>query len=509
MPLYPIRNLGAVGVIRDLDPYDLPPNAFSNGLNVSISGSAIAKAVGYNTVSGLTDIVHGVGWLNTVENSHIYAKTDGSIWKWNGSILTAFDTAITNNGIGYYQSTMSGSHIIINNGVDKPFTAAPSDTSLNEMANWQSTWRCNVIKVYKTFMVAIGMQKGGVEYPMMVKWSSEIEPNSTTTSWDETDITSLAGENTLAGGDGEILDIEELGDQMMIYTPSSTWSMQYVGGQFVFNFRKVFSDTGIAAQGCVAEFDGNHFCVAVDDIYVHNGSTKRSISDKRITNSLINECDDMSSVVVHKDSANKLMYVCYKTKSSDYLNKAWVWNWVDNAWTKVELPEITQPFTAPRLGAPLKFNDLNDAWDVSAWTWNSLDPKYREEQMLWVRSDGGVDVNGSTYTHNGSQYTSYIEQLSIDLDEVTGMGNGTIKQLSRIYPQIAGEGTVQIRVGSTNSPQGSISWETAVDYDIKNDHKVDVRTSGRYLAIRLEQSTAGSWKLTGWDLDINPARSRR
>ena len=141
MPLYPIRNLGAVGVIRDLDPYDLPPNAFSNGLNVSISGSAIAKAVGYNSVSGLTDIVHGVGWLNTVENSHIYAKTDGSIWKWNGSILTAFDTAITNNGIGYYQSTMSGSHIIINNGVDNPFTAAPSDTSLNEMANWQSTWR--------------------------------------------------------------------------------------------------------------------------------------------------------------------------------------------------------------------------------------------------------------------------------------------------------------------------------------------------------------------------------
>jgi hypothetical protein len=514
MSLTPIRNLGSIGIVKDKDSYDLPPNAFSGGLNVISEDGAIIKALGYDNVSWVDSAVFGCGWYNTVENSHIYVKSDGSIHRWNGTALTPYDANIINNGNDYYQFAKAGTHLIINNGIDVPFTASPGGLglptiSLDYLANWDSTWRCKVIKIYKTFMVAIGMQKGSTEYPMMIKWSDAIEPNSTNANWDETDVNSLAGENVLTGGDGEILNIEELGDQLMIYTPSSVWSMQFVGGQYVFNFRKVFADTGIASQDCVVEFDGKHFCVAIDDIYVQNGTTKESISDGRITNSFINECDDMSSVKVYKDSSNKLIYVCYKTKSSDYLNKAWVWNWVTNAWTNIELPNITQVFTAPRLGTPATYEDLTELYDTSTWTYNSLDPKYREEQMYWVRSDGFVDLNGTSYTHNGSQYSSYVEQVAIDLDEVTGSGTRDIKQLSRIYPQISGEGEVTIRVGGSNNPQGSIKWDIPVTYDIKTDHKVDTRITYRYLAIRLEQNTAGSFKLTGWDLDINPQRYQR
>jgi len=509
MAVYPIRNLGGIGIVKDREAYDLPPNAFSSGLNVSIDDGAICKSLGFNSLTGLSDIKYGCGWLNSVESSHIYVKYDNSIHRWNGSTLSGFDLGIVNNGTDYYQSESVGTHILLNNGIDVPFVASPNDTSFSSLSNWDSTWRTKVVKVYKNFLVAIGIQKGATEYPMMIKWSGEIEPNSTTANWDETDITSLAGENTIAGGDGKILDIEELGDQMLIYTPSSVWSMQLIGGQFVFIFRKVFSDTGLASVGAVKEFDGKHFCVSVDDIYIHNGITKKSVADGRVIKSLQRESDDPSAIKVHKDSINKSMLVCYKTKSSASLNMAWVWNWVSDTWTKIELPGVVNLFTAPRLGSPVLFDDMSETYNSSSWTYSSLSPKNLEEQLLWTRSDGLVDVYGSSFTHNGSNYTSYVEQSFIDLDELVGQGTSGINQLKRIYPQISGEGDITIRTGGANSPRGAVSWNDPVTYSINGGHKLDVRTTKRYLAIRLESSGSGSWRLTGWDLDITPARYKR
>lgn len=508
MAIFPIRNLGAIGIIKDRDPYDLPPNAFSGGSNIVVENGAVAKAYGHKSITAINNVAYGCGWFAEDNSCQVYAKNDGSIHKLVGSTVTAFDAGITNNGNGYYQSVQVGSHLILNNGIDAPFTAAPGDASLSSLANWDATWRCEVIKPYNSFLVAIGMQKGAVEYPMMVKWSDAIEPNSTIADWNEVDITTLAGENTLSGG-GRILDIEQLGDQMMIYTADSVTSMQYVGGQYVFNWRNVFNGSGIAAQGCVTEFDGQHFCVDLDDIYVHNGTTKQSVGNKRIVKALSIECGDMSAIKLHKNASNNEIWVLYKTKSSDQLNKAWVWNWVDDVWTNIELPNVTNVFQAPRIEGVVLFDDIDDSYNDIAWRYSTLNPEFGDKQTMWVRSDGLVDIHGLTYSSNGSVYPSYVEQIAIDLDEVTGQGTSNIKQLKRIYPQISGEGTVRIRVGGTNSPQGSIRWANTVDYDISSNHKVDVRSTYRYLALRVEQNTPGHWKLTGWDLEIDPVRYGR
>jgi len=509
MAIFPIRGMGTTGIIRDRDPYDLPPNAFSSGLNVSIEDGAMVRSVGYNQLLELSDIDYGCGWFYSQDNTQIYVKSDKSIVRWNGASLSEFDSGITNNGNGYYQAAQVGNHLILNNGIDAPFAASPNATTFSPLVNWDSTWRCEVIKPYKNFMVATGIQKGVNEYPMMIKWSDVIEPNSTAANWDETDINTLAGENVLSGGDGEILDIEELGDQMMIYTPNSVWSMQFVGGQYVFNFRKVFSDTGLAAHGCVKEFNGNHICVSIDEVFIHNGTTKQSISDKRITNSLKTECSDMSVVKLHKVASKNEMWVLYKTKSSDFINKAWVWNWVDDAWTNIDIPDVKQVFNAPRLDGVVTFDDIDKAYDVSTWKYSTISPEYRDRLTMFIESTGNVDIHGTSYTFNDNQYLSYIEQGAIDLDELTGAGTADVKQLTRIYPQLSGEGSVRIRVGGANSPQGSIRWSTVVDYDVKKGHKIDVRSTYRYLAIRLEQNTPGFFKLTGWDLDINTKRYSR
>ena len=50
MPLVPINDLGGVGIIKDIPPYNLPENAWSDGRNVRFLNNGVKKIRGYTEV---------------------------------------------------------------------------------------------------------------------------------------------------------------------------------------------------------------------------------------------------------------------------------------------------------------------------------------------------------------------------------------------------------------------------------------------------------------------------
>jgi len=50
MELVPIQSVGEVGLIRDIPPYNLPPNAWSDGNNIRFLDNGVKKAAGYQEV---------------------------------------------------------------------------------------------------------------------------------------------------------------------------------------------------------------------------------------------------------------------------------------------------------------------------------------------------------------------------------------------------------------------------------------------------------------------------
>jgi len=50
MQLVPIQSVGEVGLIKDIPPYNLPPNAWSDGNNVRFLDNGVKKAAGYQEV---------------------------------------------------------------------------------------------------------------------------------------------------------------------------------------------------------------------------------------------------------------------------------------------------------------------------------------------------------------------------------------------------------------------------------------------------------------------------
>ena len=76
----------------------------------------------------------------------------------------------------------------------------------------------------------------------------------------------------------------------------------------------------------------------------------------------------------------------------------------------------------------------------------------------------------------------YLESTKIDLDQVLGQSTRNIKQLKGIMPQIEGTGTVRVQVGISDAPQDGIRWQVDKTFNVESDHKIDLRTSGRYFA---------------------------
>ena len=58
--------------------------------------------------------------------------------------------------------------------------------------------------------------------------------------------------------------------------------MEFVGGTFLFNFRKLFGDEGVINANCVVEVDGRHYVFGQNEIYVTDGTSRKSISDERV-----------------------------------------------------------------------------------------------------------------------------------------------------------------------------------------------------------------------------------
>ena len=102
MPLVPIEQVGQVGIIQDVPPYELPPNAWSGGNNVRVLDSGIKKIRGYT--EALETITFPPYYITPYEDSagtyYWLAFGQNKVAVWDGSAWTDItrQTTTTLNG---------------------------------------------------------------------------------------------------------------------------------------------------------------------------------------------------------------------------------------------------------------------------------------------------------------------------------------------------------------------------------------------------------------------------
>jgi len=283
----------------------------------------------------------------------------------------------------------------------------------------------------------------------------------------------------------------------------------------VFSFREVFSDDGIINRGAVASIPNGHVVVGQNDIYLHDGSQKRSIVDNKVRRTFFNDLSDTRSVFCQTNPDTTEVYICYADDSaadSQSANRALVYNWTQDAFTFIDLPNARALAVADRMDTSGNYTNSTASWNTSTDYWSnvSLGTQANNIKLFAADSvDNTIRMMNDTTGLSGSPMPAYLEATKIDLDQVLGQSTRNIKQINGIMPQIEGTGTVRVQVGVSDAPQDGIRWQVDKTFNIESDHKIDFRTSGRYFALRIESNSATDyWNLTGLDIDVQEVAGR-
>jgi len=644
MPNLPIRNLGAVGVMTDPDPFNLPINAFTRAKNVRFDQGDVVRSpcfrdvasiqptsetfvvtvvndggvnkfaidgvtaptlsliqgvtytfdMSSNTLSGhplafkdasgtsyTTNVstsgsagsagatvtiavptsgtmpgryyctAHGDAMGNTISTSSatslnpmfvagvpdpgtfdtvVVVSDNFNIYNYaNGNVTLDYSPGASNQSIPI-TSTSLANVTYLNRSDLAPHYKTKAMSNFASLANWPSGFRCNSLRSFGDFLIALNTTEGGANFPQRVRFSNIALANNAPNSWDETDTTKSAGFNDLAQMVTPIIDGETLGSNFIVYSTDQVWQMEFVGGTFIFNFRKLFQDRGIINQNCAVEVSGKHYVFDADDIYVHDGLSDQSIVDGRIRDYIYSGIDtgSLERCFVQYDPVRQDIYFCYK--SSDDMaeftngsgcNRAAVYNPQTNTWSFMDLPNIFAG-TVSNVDTVATYATVasNLTYATAGGSFVSqIGGLDRHVLMLsnTSTSDGltshnifaldGIDENTSLSNtiNSAANKPIKLERVGIDLDQEAQLPLAGYKNVKKMVPQfstVAIDKTFNVSLGAADLPNEVPAYETAVTLNTSVDHKVDSRAAGRYLSYKVETPTNKDFVVSGFDFDV-------
>lgn len=556
---YPLRKIGAIGTVtaQDSPAAEQPPTAFTRTENVSFYHASVAKAPGWSV--RIADLDADGLWFQAWETEDednlvilsedtVYTSTDG---------VTLVEAAISGAALGTtddWQTDVFGQFCIINNGVGTPkyssgYDSGTDEWTFDDLVGWAHANGPNgkpavSVRAFNNHLVALGIEDKPYTVHISHIGSPEAMPTfggSGADTWNTAAAGCLARSFPLQSKDGKIVDGGLLNDRFMVYQRTAVTALEYVGGQFVINARRIF-DVGLINRDAWVQFDNWHFCVSETSMYIHDGSTIQTPDHPRVRHQFFAELGDRRSVRVTKDAERHAIIIYYATSNGGDPDRTLTWNYEENTWAFASIGTTVRRIAPAVIPSEVtSWAAMAASWGSTSGSWASFSNIDRTQKMYQLRSQA-FDERGSVYTKTTAspsylllepdpvtdrlkledgamdrllldegeldEYDAYAERTYLDMDEITGNA-GTIKRLMRITPQIAGSGVVDFQVGVSNTVNDPVRWKDIRSIDLDGDprqFKVDVRAAGRYLHWRIGSwngaAHAGHWQMSGMDLEI-------
>jgi hypothetical protein len=397
-----------------------------------------------------------------------------------------------------------GGILIMNNGIDPPQYWAGDDAKLRTLPGWDSTWRAQVMVVFKQYILALGVSKDGVMNPNMVKWSTSAVPGAIPTSWNETDLTLDAGEVDIAETPDLLVDALQLGDALVVYKQRSAYVIRLIGQPFIFQIQRLPGDSGMLFRGCAANTPLGHVVLTSGDVVINNGQGMQSVADgwvRRYLNQNIDSVYYKRAFVTVNPQENEVL-VCIPEAGQTACSLALVWNWKDKTWGKRDLHNATFGAVGQISGdaAFSIWDNDNESWELDSTTWNEDEYAPNEARLLLCETGRIVAFDVSSSDDGVNPLPGMLERTGIWLDD-----SEVNKLLKAVYPRIDGPSQAQVSllIGAAMVADSIPAWSDAIPFIVGRDMKADGFAKGRYLAVRLECSDP--WRMRSLNLDVVPA----
>ena len=527
MPNLPIRGLGSVGVVTDVDPYNLPTNAYTRAKNIRFTDGNVTRGPIYRAVSDAITwnpvFSYGLAAQTGYDTVLVVDDTFDIHEFFNGNFTQRYN-ASTSTSIDPVTATTLADVQYVNRADQVPVARTPTANNFTALPNWPSNYRTTALRSFGDFLLALGTVEAGNSFPNRVRFSDPALANQVPSTWDESDLTNSAGFNDLVQMKTPIMDGATLGANFLVYSKDQVWMMEFVGGTFIFNFRKIFDDAGVINQNCIVEVEGRHYVFDRKDIYVTDGNTRQSICDGRVRNYVfggMNTSRTDQCFVLH-NAALEEIYFCYHSgddmavyTDGTHCNRAAVYNYTEDVWSFQDLPNAVSG-TEASVDSVFSYDDATQSYENIGGTYHDQESQSNRRALL-VSSNGGGITDSKLYgidlvdQGNLAQPVDttvssplLLERVGIDLDDV-GIPLSGYKVISKVYPQMStvnADATFGFTFGAADTPNATPNYQTEVTFDSSDDYKVDTRIAGRYLSYKLTTAILKDFTFSGMDVEV-------
>lgn len=450
-------------------------------MTVTIATPAVVT-LGINPINGDAVVFQTSGALPT-------GITAGTVYYVINASGTTCNLSTTYNGSALATTgSQSGVHQLTVRGIDL--------TSIGGASGVPIIQNLVFVSDASRFVFAFGCNALGstTQNPMLIRWSDQ----ESFTEWTPS-ATNQAGDLQLSHG-SRIVSVAQSRQEVLVWTNSSLYSLQYVGAPIVWSSQLVGDNISIAGPNAVAYANGVSYWMGVDKFYKYDGRTQTLTCDlRKFIYGDINLLQKDQFFASTNEGFNEVWFF-YCSSGSNTIDRYAVYNYLENQGN----------------GAWYYGTMVRTAWLDSGLRNYPVAATYSGSTGNLVNHEFGVDDNASGTT---LPIEAYITSAEFDLND-----GHSFSFIWRVLPDITFTGSEAASPSATmyllpmqnsgsgyNSPAsvGGISsaaiTRTAVLPIEAFTGQINTRVRGRQLTMKIESTAIGvQWQLGAPRLDIRP-----
>lgn len=391
-------------------------------LSVSHTGQF---SVGEDVVIGLGTSRVEIGTINTISSgvsitlvdnltySHTSVQAD-KVYRMEElsfpSSASEIDYCVANDNL-YFTDGVNAIQVFDGAGTPKfhgNLAGLDTGDSVEDVGTLSTPIKAKCVRAFEEFIVIGNLTEEGESYPQKIRWSQYQEP----TIWvNEADGTGQAGFWTFTGPEN-ILRLEQLKRELMVYRQTVHEGMSYIGVPNIFAFRRANSD-GIIGKGALANLEDSHQLLAPFDAHITDGISSPPVGGD-IKDQMFNELTP-----AYKESC-KLFWLKYEdeiiygipTGSDGTITKGYVYSTLFKRWVG------TRPLAGTAFGYYTRqtartWDGTSGSWDSQSSGWNAATRSESAPVKLMGDANGYIYVLDENDDQNGVDFTrSYYTKIT-------------------------------------------------------------------------------------------------
>ena len=448
--------------------------------NSSDSGNGGSSVVGaYQINTGLDIGVSGAGWGAGTWSRGAWGSASSDLIVTNTLRLWSHDNFgedllinVRDGGIYYWDETNSLTSRAVN------------ITSLAGANSAPTVAKQILVSDRDRHVIAFGCDteaNPGVQDPLAIRFSDQ----ESLTDW-KTQTTNTAGELRLGSG-SEIVTALETRQQILVFTDTTLYSMQFLGPPFTFGVNALSENITVAGPNAAIAVDDNVFWMGRSEFYVYSGSVQRlpcMVRDYVFSD--LNEAQ-IEKVNAAINTQHSEVWWYYPSANSEEVDRYVVYNYLEQVWyygsfgrtAWIDRGIFDFPFAANADGYiyehEIGFDDgtTNPTTPINAYIQSSpIDIGDGEQFMLLRKMIPDVDFKNST---------ALLPDVNITLD-VKNVPDGT-------YSNTQTDAFVKTQAAALNARTEQLFF----------------RLRGRQMRFKISSDDLGvTWRLGSPRLDIRP-----